>query len=141
MSDRDSRVVAIVDDDDRMRDALQGLLKAEGFATRTFASAEEFLESGNPRECACLITDIQMPGMSGLDLQARLNAQQIRLPIIFITAHGDSQMRMQALRSGALPLWATGLFAGHPYLASFQSATFSPFTLPALVLPSRLPSV
>ena len=106
MSDRDSRVVAIVDDDERMRDALQGLLKAEGFATRAFASAEEFLESGHPRECACLITDIQMPGMSGLDLQARLNAQQIKLPIIFITAHGDSQMRMQALRSGAVEFLA-----------------------------------
>jgi FixJ family two-component response regulator len=105
MHDRDSRVVAIVDDDDRMRDALQGLLKAEGFATRAFASAEEFLEFG-PRECACLITDIQMPGMSGLDLQARLNAEQIRLPIIFITAHGDSQMRMQALRSGAVEFLA-----------------------------------
>ena len=106
MVDRDSRVVAIVDDDERMRNALQGLLKAEGFVTRTFASAEEFLESGQPRECACLITDIQMPGMSGLDLQARLNAQQIKLPIIFITAHGDSQMRMQALRSGAVEFLA-----------------------------------
>ena len=106
MIDRDSRVVAIVDDDDRMRNALQGLLKAEGFATRTFASAEEFLESGQPRECACLIADIQMPGMSGLDLQARLNAEQIRLPIIFITAHGDAQMRMQALRSGAVEFLA-----------------------------------
>ena len=106
MIDRDSRVVAIVDDDERMRDALQGLLKAEGFATRAFASAEEFLESGQPRDYACLITDIRMPGMSGLDLQARLNAQQIRMPIIFITAHGDAQMRMQALRSGAVEFLA-----------------------------------
>jgi FixJ family two-component response regulator len=106
MIDRDSRVVAIVDDDYRMRDALEGLLKAEGFATRAFASAEEFLASGQPRECACLITDIQMPGMSGLDLQARLNAEQIKLPIIFITAHGNSQMRMQALRSGAVEFLA-----------------------------------
>ena len=94
--------VAIVDDDDLMRGALQGLLKEAGFPTQGFASAEEFLSSGHQHHTACLIADIRMPGMSGLDLQARLNAEQIRIPTILITAHGDARMRMQALRAGAV---------------------------------------
>jgi FixJ family two-component response regulator len=94
--------VAIIDDDDLMRSALEGLLKEAGFTARTFASAEEFLSSSEHRDAACLIADIRMPGMSGLDLQARLNAEQIRIPTIFITAHGDARMRMQALRAGAV---------------------------------------
>jgi len=106
MTSQRSRPVAIVDDDELMRGALQGLLKEAGLPTRLFASAEEFLASGQPRLCACLIADIRMPGMSGLDLQAKLNAEQIRIPVIFITAHGDEQMRMQALRSGAVEFLA-----------------------------------
>jgi FixJ family two-component response regulator len=98
--------VAIVDDDELMRGALQGLLKEAGLDARTFASAEEFLESGDPQRCGCLITDIRMPGMSGLDLQAALRADRIAIPIIFITAHGDERMRMQALRSGAVEFLA-----------------------------------
>ena len=99
-------MVAIVDDDELMRDALEGLLKAAGIPVRTFASAEEFLDSGQQHHAACLIADIRMPGMSGLDLQSRLNADQIRVPIIFITAHGDERLRMQALRSGAVEFLA-----------------------------------
>lgn len=98
--------VAIVDDDELMRGALQGLLRAAGFEARAFASAEEFLESGDPRRCGCLIADIRMPGMSGLDLQTALKADRIPTPIIFITAHGDERMRMQALRSGAVEFLA-----------------------------------
>jgi FixJ family two-component response regulator len=98
----DPRFVAIVDDDDLMRGALEGLLKEAGLSVRTFASAEEFLDSGQQHLTACLIADIRMPGMSGLDLQATLNAQQIRIPTIFVTAHGDARMRMQALRAGAV---------------------------------------
>jgi FixJ family two-component response regulator len=97
-----SAPVAIVDDDELMRGALQGLLKAAGLEARTFASAEEFLESGEPEGFRCLIADIRMPGMSGLDLQAALKADRISVPIIFITAHGDERMRLQALRSGAV---------------------------------------
>ena len=97
-----TKLVAIVDDDDLMRGALQGLLKAVGLPARTFASAEEFLSSGQYRETACLIADIRMPGMSGLELQAKLNAEHCRIPTIFITAHGDTKMRMQALRAGAV---------------------------------------
>jgi FixJ family two-component response regulator len=102
----DARFVAIVDDDDLMRGALQGLLKEAGFPARAFASAEEFLTSGQQHQTACLIADIRMPGMSGLDLQATLNAEQVRIPTIFITAHGDARMRMQALRAGAVEFLA-----------------------------------
>ena len=98
--------VAIVDDDELMRGALQGLLRSAGFEARTFASAEEFLESGEPLRFGCLIADIRMPGMSGLDLQTALKADGIAPPIIFITAHGDERMRMQALRSGAVEFLA-----------------------------------
>src|SRR5712692_6720453 len=101
-----SKVVSIVDDDDLMRSALQGLLKAVGLPARAFASAEAFLESGHQHDTACLIADIRMSGMSGLELQARLNAEQIRIPTIFITAHGDEHMRMQALREGAVEFLA-----------------------------------
>ena len=94
--------VAIIDDDDLMRSALEGLLKEARFTARTFASAEEFLRSGERPDAACLIADIRMPGMSGLDLQARLNVEGIKIPTIFITAHGDARMRMQALRAGAV---------------------------------------
>jgi FixJ family two-component response regulator len=103
---RDSALVAIVDDDDLMRSALQGLLKAVGLPARAFASAEEFLTSGQQHQTACLISDIRMSGMSGLELQAKLNAENCRLPTIFITAHGDARMRMQALRAGAVEFLA-----------------------------------
>jgi len=99
-------MVAIVDDDDLMRSALEGLLKAVGLPAQAFASAEEFLKSGQQRKARCLITDIRMPGMSGLELQAHLNAERCRIPIIFITAHGDEKMRMQALRAGAVEFMA-----------------------------------
>ena len=99
-------MVAIVDDDDLMRGALQGLLKAVGLPAQAFASAEEFLKSGQQRQARCLITDIRMPGMSGLELQAKLNAERCRIPIIFVTAHGDEKMRMQALRAGAVEFMA-----------------------------------
>jgi len=96
-----ANMVAIVDDDELMRSALQGMMKSVGFPSQAFASAEEFLKSGQHQQTACLIADIRMPGMSGLELQAKLNA-----PTIFITAHGDTKMRMQALRAGAVEFLA-----------------------------------
>jgi FixJ family two-component response regulator len=101
MALQDSETVAIIDDDELMRGALRGLLREAGLPARAFGSAEEFLRSGAQHLSSCLIVDVRMPGMSGIDLQARLNAEQIRIPIIFITAHGDERMRMQALRAGA----------------------------------------
>src|ERR1700693_4965322 len=103
---RNTKIVAIVDDDHSMRSALQGLLKAGGVSSQAFASAEEFLKSGQQHQTACLITDIRMPGISGLELQARLNAEHCRIPTIFITAHDDAQMRMRALRAGAVEFLA-----------------------------------
>jgi FixJ family two-component response regulator len=100
------KMVAIVDDDELMRGALQGMLKSVGLPSQAFASAEAFLDSGLQQQTACLITDILMPGMSGLELQAKLNAQHYRIPTIFITAHGDTKMRMQALRAGAVEFLA-----------------------------------
>jgi FixJ family two-component response regulator len=101
-----NKVVAIVDDDEAVRTALEGLLRSAGLTARAFESAEKFIESGQQLHTACLITDIRMPGMSGLELQAKLKAEHCRIPIIFITAHGDTQMRMQALRAGAVEFLA-----------------------------------
>ncbi|HZE80078.1 MAG TPA: response regulator [Candidatus Polarisedimenticolia bacterium] len=101
-----TKLIAIVDDDDLMRSALQGMMKAVGWTAQAFASAEEFLKSGQQTQTACLIADIRMPGMSGLELQAKLNAEHCRIPTIFITAHGDAKMRMQALRAGAVEFMA-----------------------------------
>jgi FixJ family two-component response regulator len=103
---RKEKMVAIVDDDELMRNALQGMLKSVGLPSRTYASAEEFLKSGQHQQAACLIADIRMPGMSGLELQAQLNAERCRIPTIFITAHGDTKLRMQALRAGAVEFLA-----------------------------------
>jgi FixJ family two-component response regulator len=101
-----AKLVAIVDDDDLMRSALQGMLKSVGLPSQAFASAEEFLKSGHQQQTACLITDIRMPGMSGLELQAKLRTLRCRIPTIFITAHADTRMRMQALRAGAVEFLA-----------------------------------
>jgi FixJ family two-component response regulator len=81
-------------------------MKAAGFPALTFASAEDFLNSGEQENTACLIADIRMPGMSGLELQSRLSKDNLRIPIIFITAQGDEKMRMQALRAGAVEFLA-----------------------------------
>lgn len=102
MTQAEAKLVTIVDDDELMRNALLGLLKAAGVPARVFASAEDFLASGMQHETACLIADVRMPGMSGLGLQAKLNADHCSIPTIFITAHGDTKMRMEALRAGAV---------------------------------------
>ena len=96
------KTIVIVDDDESVRSALQGLMKEAGLPALAFACAEEFLRSGKRQQAACLIADIRLPGMSGLELQSKLNADHHNIPIIFITAHGDEKMRMQALRSGAV---------------------------------------
>ena len=101
-----SKLVAIVDDDESVRSALQGLMKAAGLPAQAFPTAEDFLSSGLQRKIACLIADIRMPGMSGLELQEKLNAERVRIPIIFITAHGDAKMRLQAMRAGAVEFLA-----------------------------------
>jgi FixJ family two-component response regulator len=99
--DQRSRLIAIVDDDRSVQTALQDLIESEGLSTVCFCSAEDFLNSGALDEAGCLIADIRMPGMSGIALQVKLNADRCRIPIIFITAHGDAQLRLQAIRDGA----------------------------------------
>ena len=105
-SERSSRFIAIVDDDMPVRSALQDLIESEGLSALCFGSAEEFLDSGAQHKVACLIADIRMPGLSGLELQARLNAERCRVPIIFITAHGEARTRVQAMRNGAVEFLA-----------------------------------
>ena len=78
----------------RIEVAVQRLLKSAGFSAQSFASAEDFLNCGHQQETGCLIADIRMPGMSGLDLQSKLNAEHCPIPTIFITAHGDEKMRL-----------------------------------------------
>jgi FixJ family two-component response regulator len=97
-----SQVVAIVDDDRSVQSALKDLMESAGLTARCFGSAEEFLESDQENQTACLVADIRMPGMSGLELQAKLTAEGSRIPIIFITAHGDGKMRIQAMQAGAV---------------------------------------
>lgn len=99
---KDTKVVVVVDDDESVRESLEALIQTVGLRALAFSSAEEFLDSGQQGRTACLITDIRMPGMSGLELQTRLNEDRFKIPIIFITAHGEEKVRMQALRAGAV---------------------------------------
>jgi FixJ family two-component response regulator len=95
-------LISVVDDDDSVRESLRGLLRSVRFGVEVFASAEEFLGSDRGHETDCLILDVRMPGMSGLELQRRLLASQLGIPIVFISAHGDEGLRSQALRGGAV---------------------------------------
>jgi FixJ family two-component response regulator len=98
----ETALISIVDDDESIREAIQSLLRSVGFRTKTFASAEQFLQSDQIENTACLILDVRMPGMSGLELQRRLIATQCRIPIVFVTAHGDEEVRSRALQEGAV---------------------------------------
>jgi len=100
--ERTSQIIAIIDDDEAMQDSLRDLIEAAGLEARCFGSAEEFLESDLHRKAACLILDVRMPKMSGLQLQAKLKEEESNVPIIFITAHGDARMRIRAMREGAV---------------------------------------
>jgi FixJ family two-component response regulator len=97
-----SPLVYLVDDDPAVRDALGLLFKSVGLDCRLYGSALEFLEAYDPRRHSCLVADIRMPGLSGLDLQNRLNEQGAEIPVIFITGHGDVPMAVNAMKSGAL---------------------------------------
>jgi len=97
-----SRLVALVDDDESVQRSLQDLIESDGLSALCFGSAEHFLDSEARSKAACLIADIRMPGMSGLELQAKLKAERCRIPVIFITAHGDAEMRIHAMRQGAV---------------------------------------
>ncbi len=95
-------LISIVDDDESVRVAMASLVRSAGFAARAFASAEAFLQSPELDETACLISDVQMPGISGLELQSRLASQNRRTPIIMITAFPDDRVQEKALKAGAV---------------------------------------
>jgi|SRR5271154_5207102 FixJ family two-component response regulator len=104
-----SKLIAIIDDNESMQDSLCDLIESAGLVARYFGSAEEFLQYDLHYEVGCLIAEIQMPGMSGLELQARLKEEQCNIPIIFITSNGGARMRIQAMREGAVEFLATPL--------------------------------
>jgi FixJ family two-component response regulator len=97
-----SIVLAIVDDDESVQSALRDLVESEGLSAHCFGSAEQFLDSTVRHDASCLIADIRMPGMSGLELQTKLKAERCRIPIIFITARGDIPMTVRAMKGGAI---------------------------------------
>ena len=94
-------VISIIDDDESVRESTEGLIRSLGYAAATFASAEDFLRSDRVHHTACVITDVQMPGLSGMELQGRLTAGGHRMPIIFVTAFPDERIRARALEAGA----------------------------------------
>ncbi|SRR5260370_19556127 len=95
-------IVVGVDDDFRVRESMERLMESAGYTPLVFASAEEFLQSETLAEAACLITDVRMPGMGGLELQRRIRLVRPRFPVIFLTAHYDEDTRRQALHGGAI---------------------------------------
>jgi len=113
--------IAVVDDDESVREALQSLLNSMGLKAEGFASAEDFLRSAHVPATRCLILDVRMPGMGGLELQRQLAAAECPIPIIFITAHGDENTRVQALRAGAVDFLAKP-FSEEALLAAVHSA-------------------
>ncbi|MGC2401672.1 MAG: response regulator [Acidobacteriaceae bacterium] len=103
------KLIAIIDDDKSIQDSLRHLIESTGLVARCFGSAEEFLEYDLHCEFGCLIAEIQMPGMSGLELQARLKDEQCNIPIIFIASDGGARTRIQAMREGAVEFLAEPL--------------------------------
>ena len=97
-----SPTVFIIDDDDLVRAAIQGMLKSVGLRSETFGAAQEFLRSKRPDGPSCLVLDVRLPGVNGLDFQHELTEAGIRIPIIFITGHGDIPMSVKAMKSGAV---------------------------------------
>ena len=102
MTTTDGATVFVIDDDDLVRAAIQGMLKSVGLKAETFGTPQEFLCMQRPDGPSCLVLDVELPGVSGLDFQRELAAAGIRIPIIFITGHGDIPMSVKAMKSGAL---------------------------------------
>ena len=102
-------MISIVDDDDSVREAMKGLIRSLGYKAASFGSAEEFLSSKRVDDTSCLIADVQMPGISGLELQSHLIAEGRRMPVIFVTAFPEERARERALKAGAFG------FLGKPF--------------------------
>src|SRR6476646_6601375 len=118
---RSENPVFVVEDDASMRNALKNLLRSVGLEARLLASAKEFIESDRPDVPACLILDVRMPGLSGLDLQRELSETNIHIPIIFITGHGDIPMSVRAMKAGAVE-FLTKPFRDQDLLDAIQQA-------------------
>jgi FixJ family two-component response regulator len=101
-STRKAGIIAVVDDDGPLREAWGSVMKAAGFSARTYASAEDFLLSQNWRETGCLILDVRLPGINGMELQRVMANADCQVPIVFVTAHGDEALRDVALKAGAV---------------------------------------
>ena len=114
-------IVFVIDDDESVREALKSLIRSVGLKVATFASAQEFLQSQRPDAPACLILDVRMPGLSGLDLQRDLAETNIQIPIIFITGHGDIPMSVRAMKAGAVE-FLTKPFRDQDLLDAIQQA-------------------
>jgi FixJ family two-component response regulator len=114
-------LVAIIDDDASVPVTTDSLVRSLGYRTRTFASAEEFVRANRPDDLSCVIADVQMPGMSGVELQAHLRSQGSRVPFIFFTAFPDEKIRAQALAAGAI-CYLTKPFEGESLVQGLQAA-------------------
>lgn len=114
-------LIAVVDDDEAIREALDDLLRSTGFRCQPFVSAEDFLAHADRADIACIILDVRMPGLSGLDLQERLNADGGHPPILFMTSYADHATRMRALGGGARDVLGKPV-DGHVLIASLNSA-------------------
>src|ERR1044072_4535861 len=114
-------MVFVIDDDESIREALKSLIRSVGLSVETFASAHEFLQSSRPDVPSCLILDVRMPGLSGLDLQRDLAEANIHIPIIFITGHGDIPMSVRAMKAGAME-FLTKPFRDQDLLDAIQQA-------------------
>jgi FixJ family two-component response regulator len=102
MTSARTSTVFVIDDDASMRDSIQGLLKSAGLRSETFGTAEEFLRNERPEGPSCLVLDVGLPGVNGLDFQRQLASSGIQIPIIFVTGHGDIPMTVKAMKSGAV---------------------------------------
>ncbi|MGD0730822.1 MAG: response regulator transcription factor [Terracidiphilus sp.] len=114
-------IVFVIDDDALIRDGIQSLIKSVGLRAETFASARDFMLAKRPDAPACLVLDVRMPGLSGLDLQRQLSDAHIHIPIIFITGHGDIPMTVRAMKDGAME-FLTKPVRGQDLLDAVQKA-------------------
>jgi FixJ family two-component response regulator len=121
MNASDSSIVFIIDDDASVRIAIQGLLKSVGLRSELFASAQEFLSGHSSDGPSCLVLDVRLPGLSGLDFQRQLAETGVQIPIIFITGHGDIPMTVQAMKHGAVE-FLTKPFRDQDLLDAIQQA-------------------
>ena len=121
MTNNVADMVFVIDDDESIREALKSLIRSVGLSVATFASAHDFLQSARPNVPSCLILDVRMPGLSGLDLQRDLAEANIHIPIIFITGHGDIPMSVRAMKAGAVE-FLTKPFRDQDLLDAIQQA-------------------